>query len=113
MAHAWRQTRTTTNAPALPDIKLSVRETFGIDTDLEVPAYSKTEAHVPDLDPDYRWAVVTDSTGLSGFLLTRDPIVSPDFYRELLARASVKGVKGRITPTRQPAAAADATSGAV
>ncbi|ORB31538.1 lipocalin family protein [Mycolicibacterium parafortuitum] len=68
---------------------------------------------IVDLDPDYRWAVVTDSTGLSGFLLTRDPIVSPDFYRELLARASVNGVKGRITPTRQPAAAADATSGAV
>ncbi|VEG51310.1 Lipocalin family protein [Mycolicibacterium aurum] len=60
---------------------------------------------IVDLDPDYQWAVVTDPTGFSGFLLTRDPIVSADFYQELLDRASVNGVKGRITPTRQPAAA--------
>ena len=25
----------------LPDIKLSVRQTFGIETDMEVPAYSR------------------------------------------------------------------------
>lgn len=60
---------------------------------------------IVDLDPDYQWAVVTDPTGFSGFLLTRNPIVSADFYQELLDRASVNGVKGRITPTRQPAAA--------
>jgi len=59
---------------------------------------------IVDLDPDYGWAVVSDSTGRSGFLLTRDAIVSDAFYRELLDRASVYGVKGRITPTRQPAA---------
>ncbi|MFB1296167.1 lipocalin family protein [Mycobacterium sp. pW049] len=59
---------------------------------------------IVDLDPDYGWAVVTDSTGFSGFLLTRDPVVSDAFYEELLDRASVYGVKGRITPTRQPAA---------
>jgi lipocalin len=60
---------------------------------------------IVDLDPEYQWAVVTDPTGFSGFLLTRDPVVSADFYQELLDRASVNGVKGRITPTRQPAAA--------
>lgn len=59
---------------------------------------------IVDLDPDYQWAIVTDFTGLSGFLLTRSRTVSDDFYQELLNRASVKGVKGRITPTRQPAA---------
>ena len=59
---------------------------------------------IVDLDPDYQWAIVTDFTGLSGFLLTRIRTVSDDFYQELLNRASVKGVKGRITPTRQPAA---------
>jgi lipocalin len=65
---------------------------------------------IVDLDPDYRWAVVTDSSGRSGFLLTRDAVVSTDFYQELLDRASVNGVKGRITPTRQPAAAQVTTS---
>ncbi|BBX19075.1 lipocalin [Mycolicibacterium duvalii] len=59
---------------------------------------------IVDLDPDYHWAVVTDPTGFSGFLLTRERTVSEDFYQELLDRASVKGVIGRITPTRQPAA---------
>ena len=59
---------------------------------------------IVDLDPDYQWAIVSDSTGRSGFLLTRTAVVSDEFYQELLDRASVKGVKGRITPTRQPAA---------
>ncbi|ANI37704.1 lipocalin family protein [Mycolicibacterium vaccae] len=60
---------------------------------------------IVDLDDDYQWAVVTDSTGGSGFLLSRTAVVSADFYQELLDRASVNGVKGRITPTRQPAQA--------
>ena len=38
--------------PGLPDMKLSVRQVFGIDTELEVPAYSKADEHVPDVDPD-------------------------------------------------------------
>ncbi|MDQ4135499.1 MAG: cobaltochelatase subunit CobS, partial [Pseudomonadota bacterium] len=38
---------------ALPDMKVSVRQVFGIDSDLEVPAFSQGEEHVPDLDPDY------------------------------------------------------------
>lgn len=59
---------------------------------------------IVDLDPDYQWAIVTDPTGRSGFLLSRTRTVSPDFYQQLLDRASVKGVLGRITPTRQPAA---------
>ena len=28
---------------------------FGIDSDMEVPAYSEADEHVPDLDPDYRF----------------------------------------------------------
>ena len=39
--------------PGLPDMKVSVRQLFGIDTDLEVPAYSKADDHVPDMDNDY------------------------------------------------------------
>lgn len=65
---------------------------------------------IVDLDPDYQWAVVSDSTGRSGFLLTREQVVSADFYQELLDRASVYGVKGRITPTRQPSAGQVTTS---
>ncbi|MCH9735929.1 MAG: lipocalin family protein, partial [Actinomycetia bacterium] len=53
-----------------------------------------------ELDPD-GWAIVSDPTGLTGFLLSRRPVVSDELYQELLDRSSVKGVRGRITPTRQ------------
>ena len=39
-------------AAPVPDIKVSVRELFGIDSDMEAPAFSRIEDHVPDLDPD-------------------------------------------------------------
>ena len=39
----------------LPDMKVSVRQLFGIDSDLQVPAYSEPDEHVPDVDPDYRF----------------------------------------------------------
>jgi len=59
---------------------------------------------IVDLAPDYSWAVVTDPTGYTGFLLSRTRTVSGELYQELLDRASVKGVKGWITVTPQPAA---------
>ena len=67
---------TTTTAAGLPDIKLSVRQTFGIDSDLEVPAYSSTEAHVPDLDPDYRFDRDTTIAILAGFAHNRRVMIS-------------------------------------
>jgi cobaltochelatase CobS len=30
----------------LPDMKVSVRQVFGIDSDLEVPAYAEVDPHV-------------------------------------------------------------------
>jgi len=68
---------------------------------------------IVDLSPDYSeldpngWAIVSDPTGFSGFLLSRTPIVSDRLYQELLDRASVKGVRGWITPTRQYVSATD------
>ena len=43
----------TESVPGLPDMKVSVRQSFGIDSDMEVPAYSAPDEHVPDPDPDY------------------------------------------------------------
>ena len=34
----------------LPDMKVSVRQQFGIDSDMEVPAYSQADEHVPEID---------------------------------------------------------------
>jgi len=60
----------------LPDIKLSVRQTFGIDTDMEVPAYSKAEEHVPDFDPDYLFDRETTLAILAGFSRNRRVMVT-------------------------------------
>src|SRR5437764_809616 len=50
-----QQAATTATPTAAPDIKISVRQTFGIDSDLEVPAFSKPSEHVPDVDDAYRF----------------------------------------------------------
>jgi cobaltochelatase CobS len=50
-----------------PDIVLSVRQTFGIDSDLEVPAFSVPEDHVPDIDEAYRFDHDTTLAILAGF----------------------------------------------
>ena len=47
---------------------------------------------IVDLDPDYEWAIVSDPTGQSGFILSRSRSVSPELYGELVARAAAKGV---------------------
>src|SRR4028118_410613 len=43
------------DAPVLaqPDKVVKVRDLFGVDTDMEVPAFSEADERVPDLDPTY------------------------------------------------------------
>ena len=55
----------------LPDTTLSVRDTFGIDSDWEVPAYTSNDEHVPDLDPDYQFNRETTLAILAGFAHNR------------------------------------------
>src|SRR6202161_555924 len=64
-------------APAgLPDMKVSVRQVFGIDSDLEVPAYSEVDPHVPDIDSDYRFDRATTLAILAGFAKNRRVMVT-------------------------------------
>jgi cobaltochelatase CobS len=66
-----------TAAPApLPDMKVSVRQVFGIDTDMEVPAYSEADEHVPDSDPDYLFDRDTTLAILAGFARNRRVLVT-------------------------------------
>src|SRR6266536_5642047 len=60
----------------LPDMKVSVRQVFGIDTDLEVPAYSEVDPHVPDVDSDYRFDRATTLAILAGFAKNRRVMVT-------------------------------------
>ena len=61
---------------ALPDTKISVRKAFGIDSDLEVPAYSQGDSYVPDLDPDYLFDKQTTLAILAGFAYNRRVMVT-------------------------------------
>src|SRR6201747_2812890 len=60
----------------LPDMKVSVRQVFGIDSDLEVPAYSEVDPHVPDVDADYRFDRETTTAILAGFAKNRRVMVT-------------------------------------
>jgi cobaltochelatase CobS len=62
--------------PGLPDMKVSVRQVFGLDVDMDVPAYSQTEEHVPDLDPDYVFDRDTTLAILAGFAHNRRVLIA-------------------------------------
>ena len=38
-----------------PDIKISVRQTFNLDTEMEVDGFSKKNKYVPEIDNDYKF----------------------------------------------------------
>jgi cobaltochelatase CobS len=63
-------------ASGLPDMKVSVAQVFGIKSTLEVPAYSQTEAHVPEVDPDYIFDPPTTLAILAGFSRNRRVMVT-------------------------------------
>ncbi len=60
----------------LPDIRISARQVFGIDTNLDVPAFSQRSEHVPDLDPDYLFDRQTTLAILAGFAHNRRVMVT-------------------------------------
>jgi cobaltochelatase CobS len=54
-----------------PDIKLSARALFGIDSDLEVPGFSVRTEHVPEIDTAYVFDKETTLAILAGFAFNR------------------------------------------
>src|SRR6201747_244266 len=60
-----------TSAINLPDTTVKVRETFGIDVDMEVAAFSIRTEHVPDIDPAYKFDRETTIAILAGFAHNR------------------------------------------
>ncbi len=58
-----------------PDIKLSVKQSFGIDSEMEVDAFSKKNEFVPEIDKDYKFDRDTTLAILSGFNYNKKVIV--------------------------------------
>ena len=54
-------------AEQMPDIEVSVREVFDIDSDLKVPAFSQRDDHVPEIDTAYRFNKDVTLALLAGF----------------------------------------------
>jgi cobaltochelatase CobS len=60
----------------MPDTKVSVRELFNIDSDMQVPAFSQASEHTPDLDKDYLFDRDTTLAIIAGFAFNRRVIVT-------------------------------------
>ena len=58
-----------------PDIRISVRQTFGFDCDLDVPAFSERTEHVPVVDDAYRFDRNTTLAILAGFAHNRRVLI--------------------------------------
>ena len=62
---------TPTSAISQPDTEIRVRETFGLDVDLTVPAFSTRTEHVPEVDDSYHFDRETTLAIVAGFAHNR------------------------------------------
>ena len=65
----------TTNLDLQPDIKVSVNQTFGFDSEMEVDAFSKKSQYVPDIDKNYKFDRDTTLAIISGFAYNKRVLV--------------------------------------
>ena len=63
------------NLDIKPDIKISVKQTFGIDSNLQVDAFSEKNDCVPDIDKNYIFDRDTTVAILSGFAFNKRVLV--------------------------------------
>ena len=59
----------------LPDREVSIRDVFGVDSDMMVPAFSSRDSHVPDFDEAYRFDPQTTLAICAGFAHDRRVMV--------------------------------------
>ena len=58
-----------------PDIKLSVKQTFGFDSNMKVAAFSKKNQFVPKIDTDYKFDKDTTLSILAGFSFNKRVLI--------------------------------------
>jgi len=58
-----------------PDIKISVKQTFGIDSEMEIDGFSKKNEFVPKIDQDYKFDRDTTLAILSGFSFNKRVLI--------------------------------------
>ena len=65
----------TPNLNIQPDIKISVKQVFGIDSELKVEGFSKKNEYVPDIDKDYKFDRDTTLAIIAGFKYNKKVII--------------------------------------
>ena len=63
------------NLAIQPDIKVSIKQTFGIDSQMEVDAFSEKSEYVPEIDKNYKFDRDTTLAIISGFAFNKRVIV--------------------------------------
>jgi cobaltochelatase CobS len=66
---------TPTSAISVPDRMVSARDTFGLDVDMQVPAFSVPTEHVPEIDTAYHFDRETTLAILAGFAHNRRVLI--------------------------------------
>ena len=59
----------------VPDIKVSIKQTFGLDTDMQVDGFSKKNEYVPTIDNNYKFDRDTTLAILSGFAFNKRVLI--------------------------------------
>ena len=59
----------------VPDIKVSIKQTFGLDTDMQVDGFSKKNEYVPDIDNSYKFDRDTTLAIISGFSFNKRVLI--------------------------------------
>jgi cobaltochelatase CobS len=65
----------TPNLDIKPDIKISVNQSFGIDTDMLVDGFSEKNEYVPEIDKDYKFDRDTTLAIISGFAFNKRVLI--------------------------------------
>ena len=61
----------TPNLNIQPDIKVSIKQSFGIDSEMEVEAFSQKSEYVPEIDKNYKFDRDTTLAIISGFAFNK------------------------------------------
>ena len=65
----------TPNLDIKPDIKISVNQTFGIETEMQIDGFSKKNRYVPEIDKNYKFDRDTTLAILSGFSFNKRVLI--------------------------------------
>nr|WP_298926583.1 AAA family ATPase [uncultured Erythrobacter sp.] len=74
-SHSSEEFAGSSGLPTTPDAMIDVRDAFGIDIDLQVPAFAEASEHVPEIDDAYVFDHDTTLAILAGFTHNRRVMV--------------------------------------